>query len=110
MVIQIRSYFFMLSFVILGSNFSSVLCQELPKSKAERLLAQINSLPNTPKLSPLKIVIDKTKNKRYSAAYYLRRPRKFLGLKESKVPEIHLLADYVQYDSDNAVLVTLAHE
>ena len=110
-----RSRFFLLAtiFVFLTAGFSPVFGQENPKAKADRLLAQIYSLSNFPKLSPVKICIDRNNHKKWGDAYYLRypkSPKRFLGLKISKVPEIHLSAEYIRRNTDNAVIVTLAHE
>lgn len=104
----IRPFVLAMSFVFLTAGFSPALCQESPEEKANRLLAQIYSLPNLPKLSPVKVQIDQSKKQ--SHGRYLRRPKRFFGLKTSKVAEIHLSAKYVEFNSDDAVLVTLAHE
>lgn len=76
--------------------------------KANNLLSQISSLPKLPKLEPVIIRIDKTEKQDY--AYYQRRPKRFFGLKTSKVPEIHLSEVFLRNHSDEAILVTLAHE
>lgn len=96
------------SFILLTAGFSPALGQESPEEKANRLLAQIYSMPNLPELSPVEIRIDKIEKQ--SFAYYVSRPKRFFGLKTSKTPEIHLWEGFVRYYSDKAVIVTLAHE
>lgn len=106
----IRSLVLTIGFVFLTAGLSPALGQENPEEKASRLLAQIYSLPNLPELSPVEIRIDKTENKKQSHAYYVRHPKRFFGLKTSKVAEIHLSTEYIRRNSDDAVLVTLSHE
>lgn len=105
---QRRSFVLAASFIFLTAGFSPALGQESPEEKVNRLMTQIYFLPNLPKLSPIKVRIDK--HEKYSHAYYLRRPKRFFGLKTSKTPEIHISAEYVRRNSDDSVLVTLAHE
>lgn len=108
---QIRPLILVTSFILLGSNFSPGLCQETLESKADRLLTKVYASPNFPKfISPVKIHIDKTRNKRQSFAYYVRQPKRFFGPRTLKTPEIHLLADYVRHGSDDTILVTITHE
>ena len=95
--------------IIIIFNSSLVLGQESLESKANRILTKIYSMPNLPNLEPVKIRIDEVK-KYGSEAYYLRNPKRFFGLKTSKTSEIHLYRRYVIYCTDNALLVTLAHE
>lgn len=105
---RIRPLILAASFIFLTASFSPALEQESPEEKANRLLAQVYSMPNFPaRVHDIKIRIDQTE-KHYG--YYVRQPKRFFGLRKSKVPEIHLSARFVRSYSDEAILVTLAHE
>lgn len=104
----IRPLVLVISFVFLTAGFSPALGQEDSQAKAERLLTQIYSMPNFPaRIHDVKIIIDQTEK---GYAYYVREPKRFFGLKKSKIPEIHISARFMHGHSDEAVLVTLAHE
>ena len=91
------------------SFFSPILGQEnSAELRTKNLLSQIYSLPNLPKLEPVIIRIDKTEKRSY--AYYQRRPKRFFGLKTLKTPEIHISEKFLTNFSDEAILVSLAHE
>lgn len=98
-----------ISLGILVSFNSPGLCQEDAESKVQRILSEVTSLPNFPKLNPFKIKIDKTLSPR-GYAYYFRHPQKRFFFQRTGLPTIHICKQWINDNSDDALRVILVHE
>lgn len=96
--------------IFLIFSTKSILGQETPEVRTNRILKEINTLPNFPRLAPFGIKIENRLKKECGAiACYYKNFKNHFWSKKS-MPIIFLNKEWVNYNSDDAIKVILTHE